>query len=313
LRSNTESLRERKILHNAFRDRILRFINEEFKEPQFLWLHTIVNHLPYLPPEESSKFSEREINYLNYRALSGLINPCISERLRPLYVESLEKTDQMLGVIIDSLQANDLLHDTLVIVTADHGEEFDKKHIGHSPESSSDSLLHVPLIFSCPSRFAGNSISTPVSTIDILPTIADLAGLPIPRTARGVSLKDIIFNPTDPGEQSLVSNRTLYSEAWDVGSLLRPKPSNESNRRIFTVRHGRHKLKVIEENVGNALSTELQFVDWIENKELNIQTNSQLVDRLRSLLHRHLYEEGLFYQTIIAEKKRIRIKVGKLK
>ncbi|MFC1970285.1 sulfatase-like hydrolase/transferase, partial [Chloroflexota bacterium] len=155
LRANTESLRERRILYNAFRDRIVRFINEEFKEPQFLWMHTIVNHLPYLPPEESSKFTEREVDYLNYRALSGLVDHRISERLRSLYVESLKQTDQLLGEIMASLNANDLLHDTLVIVTADHGEEFEKKHAGHSPESSSDSLLHVPLIFSCPYRFTG--------------------------------------------------------------------------------------------------------------------------------------------------------------
>ena len=313
LRTNTESLRERRILHNAFRDRIVRFINEEFKQPQFLWIHTIVNHRPYLPPEAGSKFTEREVNYLNYRALSGLVNPRISERLKTLYVESLKKTDLLLGEIIDILNSNDLLHDTLVIITADHGEEFEKKYLGHTPESSSDSLLHVPLIFSCPSRFAGKSVPTPVSTIDILPTIADLAGLPIPRTARGISLKNFLMNPTDPGEQSPVSNRTLYSEAWDVGSPSRPRPSTESSRRILTVRHGRYKLKVIEKTMDNVISTELQLVDWIENKELDIRTHSQVTDKLRYLLHRHLYEEGVFYQTAVGEKERIRRKIGELK
>jgi arylsulfatase A-like enzyme len=313
LRANSESLRERRILHNTFRDRIVRFINQEFREPQFLWIHTIINHLPYLPPEESNKFTEREVNYLNYRGLSGLLNPRICERLKALYVESLRKTDQLLGEVIDSLNANDLLHDTLVIVTADHGEEFEKKHFGHSPESSSDSLLHVPLVFSGPSRFTGKSISTPVSTIDILPSIADMAGLQIPRTARGVSLKNLIVNPTDPGGQSPARHRALYSEAWDVGSLLKPKLGTESSRTIFTVRHGRHKLKVIEKTMDDVISTELQLMDWIENKELDIQTNGKLVDRLRSLLYRHLYEEGVFYQTTVGEKERIRRKVGKFK
>ena len=313
LRANSHSLRERRILYNAFRDRIARFINEEFKEPQFLWIHTLVNHRPYLPPEESSKFTEREIDYLNYRCSSKLVNPRISKRLRSLYVESSKKADQLLGEIIDSLNANDLLRDTLLIITSDHGEEFKERYVGHSRDSSSDALLRVPLIFSWPARFTGKSISTPVSTLDILPTIADLAGLQIPHTVRGVSLKNFLLNPADPGEQSLVSHRALYSEAWDIGKLLKPKPGTESNRKIFTVRHGRHKLKVIEKNMGKVISTELQLMDWIENRELDIQTNSRLVDGLRYLLYRHLYEEGVFYQTTIGEKERSARKIRKLK
>ncbi|MFC1969667.1 sulfatase-like hydrolase/transferase, partial [Chloroflexota bacterium] len=154
LRANSESLRERRILYNAFRDRITRFINGEFKEPQFLWIHTIVNHRPYLPSEEGS-FTEGEVDYLNYRRSSKLVNHRISERLRSLYVESLKQTDQLLGEIIDSLNANDLLHDTLLIVTADHGEEFKEQYVGHPRDSSSDALLRVPLIFSWPARFTG--------------------------------------------------------------------------------------------------------------------------------------------------------------
>jgi arylsulfatase A-like enzyme len=313
LRGSTESLRERRILHNAFRDGIAQFIDQDFKEPQFLWIHIMINHLPYLPPEATSKFHEREIDYLNYRGLSGAINVRTSQKLKSLYVETLGKTDQLLGEILDKLKADDLLRDTLIIITSDHGEEFEERYIGHSRDSSSDALLHVPLIFSWPSRFRGKSISTPVSTTDILPTIAELAGLQIPDTARGVSLKNLILNPTDSGGQSPLRHRALYSEAWDVGNLLKPKPGTQSTRRIFTVRRDRYILKVTEEDVVGGIRMELKLRDWINDENLDIQAHSQLVARLRYFLYSHLYEEGLFHQAIISERERIRRRIAGLK
>lgn len=310
----TERLQERRKLHNAFREKIIQFISEGFEEPQFLWLHTIINHLPYLPPEATAKFGDKEIDYLNYRGLSQLINPRISQRLRSLYVESLRKTDQLVGEVIDSLKARNLLPNTLVIVTADHGEEFQEKYIGHDWESSSDELLHVPLIFNWPSQFRDKSVSIPVSTLDILPTIAELAGLQIPGTARGTSLKSLLSDhPVESGKESQIWHRAFYSEGWDLGSFLKPKPGTESHRKIFTVRHNSHKLKVIEEKKGSVITTKLELRDWTNNKPLDIQGNSQVVAGLQCLLYKHLYDEGLFYQTTIGEKERIRRRIRKVK
>jgi arylsulfatase A-like enzyme len=311
---NTERMRERRKLHNAFRERIVDFIDEGFKEPQFLWVHTIVNHLPYLPPEATAKFNDKEIDYLNYRGLSQLINPRISQRLRSLYVESLRKTDQLVGEVIETLKAKDLLRDTLVIVTADHGEEFQERYVGHGAESSSDALLHVPLIFSWPSQFKGKSVSTPVSTLDILPTIAELAGLQIPGTARGTSLKSFLLDhAVESGKGSQIWDRAFYSEGWDLGNFLKPKPGTASHRKIFTVRHNSHKLKVIEEKKESVITTRLELRDWTNDKPLDIQGNGQVVAGLQCLLYKHLHEEGLFYQATIGEKERIRRRIAKLR
>lgn len=310
----TEKLHERRKLHNAFRERIVQFIDEGFKEPQFLWLHTIVNHLPYLPPEATAEFSDKEIDYLNYRGLSQLINPRMSQRLKSLYVESLRGTDQLVGEVIDSLKAKNLLDNSLVIVTADHGEEFQERYIGHGAESSSDELLHVPLIFNWPSQFTGKSVSTPVSTLDILPTIAELAGLQIPGTARGISLKSLLLDhPVESGEERQIWHRAFYSEGWDLGNFLQPKPGTESHRKIFTVRHNSNKLKVIEEKKGSVITTKLELSDWTNNKPLDIQGNSQVVAGLQRLLYKHLYDEGLLYQATIGEKERIRRRIRKVK
>ena len=62
LTNKVQSLQERKRLYQEFRNEILEFINERFESPQFLWIHTIINHLPYFPPENSDKFDMKEMN-----------------------------------------------------------------------------------------------------------------------------------------------------------------------------------------------------------------------------------------------------------
>ncbi len=307
----SESLNERRKLFDAFQNKIREFANNNFVEPQFLWIHTIVNHLPYLPPDNTEQFDEKEINYLNYRGLSCFVNRRISERLKSLYVESLRQTDQLLGDIIDTLKDNDLLHETLIIVTADHGEEFGDDYVGHRLDSSSDALLHVPLIFYWPSQFDGKCISIPVSTLDILPTVANIANVRIPNTAKGVSLKEFLSNqPVDSSKSDWFWHRPLYSEAWETGGMLETTPGEESRKRTLTVREGRYKLKAIEEVRGEStITTELDLIDWIDDKQMDIQANKYLVRRLRYVLYKHLYKEGIFHRTMILEKARIKRKL----
>ena len=315
---NTENFKERKKLYDAFRNEILDFINERFERPQFLWIHTIINHQPYFPPEDSDKFNVNEINYLNYRVLSGFVNHRISEKLKILYIESMKSTDKLIGDIADALRINDLLNDTILVVTADHGEEFlEEGYFGHAPESSSDRLLHVPLMFYCPNMLKHKSISVPVSTIDILPTIADLSGLRMPDSNRGVSLKEILLDiPEDSKEYQKFWQRPIYSEAWDTEGLLDRNPGYKSDKKIFTVRMGQYKLKIIQERKNeNTIMEKFDLVNWINNEKLDIKSNNQIFEELRYLLHSHIHEEAVFAKYIRnkGEEQRIKKALSKMR
>ena len=315
---NTENFKERKKLYDAFRNEILDFINERFERPQFLWIHTIVNHQPYFPSENSDKFSVNEINYLNYRGLSGLVNHRICKKLKLLYIESMKRTDKLIGDIADALRINDLLDDTILVITADHGEEFmEEGYFGHAPESSSDRLLNVPLIFYCPNMLKPKSISVPVSTIDILPTISDLLGLRIPDSNRGVSLKEILLDmPEDSKEYQKFWQRPIYSEAWDTEGLLDRSPGYKSDKRIFTVRKGQYKLKVIQERENeNTIIEKFDLVNWINNERFDIKSNNQIFEELLHLLYNHIYNEAVFAKYLCnkAEKQRIKKALRKMR
>ena len=318
LTDNTESVQERKKLYFEFQNEILEFINEKFERPQFLWIHTLVTHLPYFPLENIDKFSVSEIDYLNYRALSGLINHRICKKLKLLYIESMKRTDKLIGDIIDALRANNLLNSTILVITADHGDEFmEEGYYGHHYESSSDRLLRVPLMFYSPNMLKPKSISVPVSTIDILPATCDLLGLRIPDGCRGASLKEILLDtPEESKEDQKFWQRPIYSEGWATEGLLDRTPGHKSNKKVFTIRKGQYKLKVTQKQKNaNTIMEKFELVNWVSNEKLDIKSNNPILEELRHLLYSHIYKEAVFAKHIRdkAEKQRIKKALNKMR
>lgn len=319
LTKNTESFQERQKLHSTFRGEILEFINRRFEGPQFLWIHTIVNHLPYFPPESSDEFSTSTLNYLNYRGLTGFVNRKVCRKLKRLYVESMKTTDRLIGDILDNLRANSLLDSSMIVITADHGEEFmEDGYFGHAEESSSDRLLHVPLIVYCPKLLKPNNISAPVSTIDILPTICALIDHPIPNTCRGASLKEImLYTPGNSDWDQWFWRRPIFSEAWKTEGLLDRNPGHISRKKIFTVRKGKYKLKVIQEQISNnTIREKFELTNWTNREKLDIESNNHILQELRHSLHEHIFLEAAFARRILTrakEQRKIRGISGKLR
>lgn len=291
-----ETYEERKSLHNLFINEIKNFINKKFKQPQFLWIHTIVNHLPYLPPN-TLKFSEKKINYLNYRGLSKLVNYYCAKNLKSLFIESFKTTDKLIENIILNLEKNKYLQNSIIIVTADHGEEFmEKGYYGHNINSSSDILLKVPLIFYSPKNFKNKIISAPISTIDILPTITDLLNINKPDTAQGISLKNLLIKDLpEKNEEEKFWFRPIYSESWITKNLFDRSPGYKSKKRIFTIRLNKFKLKVRQTIMNNnIINNEYLLTNWVTNKKLEIKDNYALFTELKNLLSKHLSEQIMF-------------------
>lgn len=117
--------------------------------------------------------------------------------------------------------------DTLLIVLADHGEEFaDHGGRGHGQTLFSE-MLHVPLIVHGPGRFAPRRVAEPVGLIDVLPTLRDLAGTPADPRDEGRSLRPLLEGgPSDPERRSLFAH------------LLR---RDQGGRLLHSVRRGRWK------------------------------------------------------------------------
>jgi arylsulfatase A-like enzyme len=84
--------------------------------------------------------------------------------------------DTVLGGFWAELRARGLLDRTVIVLTSDHGEEFfDHANWGHG-HSVYDELLRVPLIVRYPALFPPGRVEGPVMSVDVMPTILELAG-----------------------------------------------------------------------------------------------------------------------------------------
>ncbi|MBN2098869.1 MAG: sulfatase-like hydrolase/transferase [Dehalococcoidia bacterium] len=296
--------------HHLFRQNLRGFINDRFESPQFLWVHTTVNHLPYVTPSSGSAFSARRANYLNARGVSKFVNYGVCQQLKRLYVESLKVADDLVGEILGALAARGLLDSSIIIVTSDHGEEFmEEGTFFHDVESSSDILLHVPLMLSGPRLVKARHIQVPVSSIDIPPTICDLLGVGVPESFRGISLKPILCETGRPDAGQHLRSRPLFSEGWVLKSTLDRIPGHKSHKRVFTVRKGSYKLKVTEVERGKGTIHErLELSDWISGRRLDPGSHREVVEELRHLVRQHVYEEGVVARNLKRKSERQHVK-----
>lgn len=210
-------------------DRSLSWIdNRENDSPFFLWNHYMDVHGPYQPISgfkeqfENRSISDRRAQRLYLRAVRNPQSISESERelLINLYDGEIRYTDSQLKNFISELSDRNLLEDSLIIITADHGDAFGEHGYYEHPRYLHDEVAYVPLIIKSPGLDATDYAITPVSTLDIAPTILEYAELN--KELPGESLFSLL---NDPPEQ-----RTVFSQARGEKS--------ESHMRRFAARDG---------------------------------------------------------------------------
>lgn len=173
-----------------------------------LYLHYLDAHTPYRPPEEfvrqfvdpaydgpiGATFNDAD------GADAGKYDEADRRRIVDLYDASIRYVDGEIGRLLDALAKSGRLDDTLVVVSADHGEEFWEHGRFFHGQSLYDELLHVPLLVRLPGGAkAGTVVERPVRSIDIAPSILEWLALPRPEGFTGEPLSTAIASPeADP-------------------------------------------------------------------------------------------------------------------
>jgi arylsulfatase len=155
---------------------------DQARAPFFLFVHLWDVHYDYLPPHEYvERFDPGYAGLVDGRDVMGpRVRADSPERdrahLRALYDAEVRFTDDVVRGICGDLEQRGLLADTVVIVTADHGEEFfEHRGKGHQ-RTLYDEVVRVPLIVAGPGVAAGRVVAEQVRLIDLFPTIAGLTG-----------------------------------------------------------------------------------------------------------------------------------------
>ena len=191
--------------------RAVRWLQERGHAPFFLFVHTYDAHdrCPFETPG-SNGFAW------------GFVGAYRKRQASDYYDEVIGRADQLVAAIVRELDSLGLAQSTLVVVLSDHGEGFSEHGIiGHGPSLKPyEELTRVPLILRYPGVVpAGQRISTPVSLVDVAPSIVALFNLPSDARTDGHLLPGFPApNPT--------AARSLFAQSDD----------------LLAVRDGPHKL-----------------------------------------------------------------------
>ncbi len=225
------------ILVRAF-ERWLRRTDPD--RPFFAYLHLMSPHVQYDPSAESRRLLGASPTavvrstppHTECFGAGGEIPPAQRRELLALYDATIRDGDGFVGSVVEYLERRGLGARTMVVVTADHGEEFfDHGNWGHG-QSLYEELTRIPLVIRRPfGREAGRRHDTPVMAVDVMPTILAEAGVPIPRQLVGRSLidrgdervHDVVFSQllkTECAGWAVVAGDWKYFE-WEHGGSER--------------------------------------------------------------------------------------------
>ena len=153
----------------------------------FLWVHYMDVHVPYIPNKESlekigmknipseKKMWKMNDTFNNTRALNHLKGKDI-DMLIDLYDGGIRYTDDAIGELIEAFKSLNIFDSTCFFFTADHGDEFmEHGSLGHL-SNLYDELLRIPLIIHRSETKENIIIKTPVSHVDLAPTISSVSG-----------------------------------------------------------------------------------------------------------------------------------------
>jgi len=171
----------------------------------------------------------------------GKLTPEEQRNYLNFYGNLMIESDQHLRRILQCLDEQNLTDDTLIILTSDHGE-MGMTHGGQRQKNFNfyEESIRVPLVYSNPRLFRGPAVSNAlVSHVDLLPTLASLAGAPPQARAdwQGIDYSTIVLNPDAPPTQDYI---VFTYDDWQSGQASGPYPAPPNH--IISIREARYKL-----------------------------------------------------------------------
>jgi iduronate 2-sulfatase len=133
----------------------------------------------------------------NYAGIpAGPIPDELARQLKHGYYAAISYMDAQLGKVLDELERLKLRDNTIVVLWGDHGWKLGE-HGAWAKHSNVENDTHAPLMIAAPGlKTAGRHSQSLVEFVDIYPTLAELAGLPLPKHLEGASLVPVLRSPT---------------------------------------------------------------------------------------------------------------------
>jgi arylsulfatase A-like enzyme len=244
----------------------IKWLEQSRGDKFFLWMHLWDPHGPYEPPAEFDIFSDG--------------NTSSPGNAEAKYDGEIRFADHKVEMVLDKIKELNLDKNTIVIIMADHGEAFGEsgctdytgrdKCMGHYT-SLTDPEIHIPLIIKLPGIDTPMKVDNVVQSVDVLPTILDLLGIPLDKKADGSSLVPLM---TGKGREYNFAFSELKKGAITARSLLVDKwkfvgieKNHDALARLYDTKRG-EAADMYSGNREIAEELEQETDNLVEGKEL---------------------------------------------
>ena len=174
-------------------------------EPYLGYFHFLPPHEPYNPRREFVGIFDND-GYVPVpkppHHFSNGYSDKVLWRNRKEYDEYIAYVDSQWGRLFDSMQQRGLLDNTILVITSDHGEMFERGILEHITPTLFEPITHIPLIVWMPGQQERVDIKSLTNNMDLMPSLLSATGLPIPPDTEGEVLPS--FNQTAPDPQRSV-------------------------------------------------------------------------------------------------------------
>ena len=217
----------------------VNFISKESKglgKPWTLYLGYLQPHPPFeakeeyynlykdadidMPEVNDEELENMHIVYQHLRHFKRIATPINKEKIRKAriaYYGMITELDKHIGKVIRSLKDSGQYENTYIVYTSDHGDSLGEHGLWYK-NNLLESAVHVPLLICGPGIKKGKRISTPVSHVDVTPTLLELAGQDKPGYLRGNSLLPLMKGKTNCDQKAVYAES--HSEGNCTGSFM---------------------------------------------------------------------------------------------
>lgn len=275
-------------------ERALQWLdNHEPDRPFFLWLHYMDVHGPYQAKEGNSYLNKFRGERLWRKAVTrgAEVSEAEHTRLRELYREEIEYTDRCLAYLLAELRRRGHRDETVVAVTADHGELFGEHSRYSHPHLLYDELTNVPLIISRPDGPADATKQSVTELVDLTPSLLSCAGVEPPDSMAGtmlggnetdeIAISEADLVPDYNGSVRVPEYRYIRNEAAGGEELYRIEHS--SKRQVNLADESPDALSRLSERLDAHLSDPRRAVGPDRDIERKRIDDEGVQDRLRDL------------------------------
>jgi len=214
-------------------DRLLPWLDDHAEQPFFVFLHVFDPHSPFRP------MHPHDVRWLEDTAVAGheedleqvkevvkvfhhlpsaeqlaeaeIDSEAFLTAEKAWYDGSIRAMDYEIARLLERLEELGLRDDTMIAFVADHGEEF-LEHGNHwHGHSAYGELVNVPMFVTWPGVVPAGVVNRTTQSIDLMPTLLDLARLPVPPEAQGESLLPLLAATDDPAAMGW-DRRAVFTE-----------------------------------------------------------------------------------------------------